>query len=46
MALGWTVAGMLEAERQFRQIIGYRDLATPGSGRGPSHWTRQSRTHS
>ena len=29
MALRWTAAGMLEAERQFRKIIGYRDLATP-----------------
>ncbi len=28
MALRWTAAGMLEAERQFRRIIGYRDLAT------------------
>jgi putative transposase len=28
MALHWTAAGMLEAERQFRKIIGYRDLAT------------------
>jgi hypothetical protein len=27
MALGWTAAGMLEAERQFRRIIRYRDLA-------------------
>ena len=27
MALRWTAAGMLEAERQFRCIIGYRDLA-------------------
>ena len=27
MALRWTAAGMLEAERQFRGIIGYRDLA-------------------
>src|SRR6266545_3362131 len=27
MALRWTAAGMLEAERQFRMIIGYRDLA-------------------
>jgi len=26
--LRWTAAGMLEAERQFRRIIGYRDLAT------------------
>ena len=28
MALRWTAAGMLEAERQFRKVIGYRDLAT------------------
>ncbi len=27
MALRWTAAGMLEAERQFRRIIGYRRLA-------------------
>ena len=27
MALRWIAAGMLEAERQFRRIIGYRDLA-------------------
>jgi transposase-like protein len=27
MALRWTAAGMLEAERQFRRIMGYRDLA-------------------
>jgi hypothetical protein len=27
MALRWTAAGMLEAEPQFRRIIGYRDLA-------------------
>ena len=27
MALRWTVAGMLEAEPQFRRIIGYCDLA-------------------
>jgi putative transposase len=26
-ALRWTAAGMVEAERQFRRIIGYRDLA-------------------
>jgi putative transposase len=31
MALRWTAAGMLEAERQFRKIIGYRDLATSPS---------------
>ena len=27
MALRWTAAGMLEAEAQFRKIIGYRQLA-------------------
>jgi transposase-like protein len=27
MALRWTAAGMLEAESQFRRIVGYRDLA-------------------
>jgi transposase-like protein len=27
MSLRWTAAGMLEAERQFRRVIGYRDLA-------------------
>jgi hypothetical protein len=27
MCLRWTAAGMLEAERQFRRIIGYQDLA-------------------
>ncbi len=28
MALRWTAVGMLEAERQFRRIIGYQQLAT------------------
>jgi hypothetical protein len=27
MCLRWTAAGMLEAEQQFRRIIGYGDLA-------------------
>ena len=27
MCLRWTAAGMLEAERQFRRIVGYRELA-------------------
>jgi len=27
MCLRWTAAGMLEAEQQFRKIIGYPDLA-------------------
>ncbi len=27
MGLRWTAAGMLEAERQFRKVIGYKDLA-------------------
>jgi putative transposase len=28
MCLRWTAAGMLEDERQFRKVIGYRDLAS------------------
>jgi hypothetical protein len=28
MCLRWTAAGMLEAERQFRKIIGYKHLAS------------------
>jgi putative transposase len=28
MCLRWTAAGMLEAERQFRRVIGHPDLAT------------------
>jgi putative transposase len=28
MAMRWTAAGMLEAEQQFRRVVGYRDLAT------------------
>jgi len=27
MCLRWTAAGMLEAEQQFRKVIGYTDLA-------------------
>jgi len=27
MALRWTAAGMLQAERQFRKIVGYKQLA-------------------
>jgi putative transposase len=27
MCLRWTAAGMLEAERQFRRVIGHKDLA-------------------
>ena len=27
MCLRWTAAGMFEAERQFRKVVGYRDLA-------------------
>jgi hypothetical protein len=26
MRMRWTAAGLFEAERQFRKIIGYRDL--------------------
>jgi putative transposase len=50
MALRWTAAGMLEAERQFRRIIGYRDLAslvlaierdlTPHDGPAPTEEAR------
>jgi hypothetical protein len=41
MALRWTAAGMLEAERQFRRIIGYRDLAKLAVAieRDPAHTT-------
>ena len=27
MCLRWTAAGMLEAEQQFRRVIGYQELA-------------------
>ena len=27
MCLGWTAAGMIEAEAQFRRVIGHPDLA-------------------
>jgi putative transposase len=27
MGLRWTAAGMLEAEKQFRKVIGFKDLA-------------------
>lgn len=27
MSLRWTAAGMLEAEKKFRKVIGYKDLA-------------------
>ena len=29
MGLRWTAAGMLEAEKQFRKVIGYTDLPAP-----------------
>ena len=49
MCLRWTAAGMLEAETQFRRIIGYRDLATLAvaverdlaTHRTPTHTTSQ-----
>jgi transposase-like protein len=41
MALRWTAAGMLEAERQFRKIIGYRDLATLVTAIERDHDTRR-----
>jgi hypothetical protein len=44
MCLRWTAAGMLEAERQFRRIVGYRDLASsrsPSSVRSPQSVTSE-----
>jgi putative transposase len=32
MCLRWTAAGMLEAETQFRKVIGYTDLAKLATG--------------
>jgi putative transposase len=40
MALGWTAAGMLEAERRFRKVIGHRDLATLLIATGRDHHRR------
>ena len=31
MGLRWTAAGMLEAEKQFRKVIGYTDLPSSPS---------------
>ena len=28
MILRWTAAGVLEADRNFRQVVGYRELST------------------
>jgi hypothetical protein len=42
MALRWTAAGMLEAEQQFRRVIGYRELAklaSPSSATSPQRHT-------
>jgi len=44
MALRWTAAGMLEAEQQFRKIIGYRNLATLVIAIEPDHDRRRA-TH-
>jgi hypothetical protein len=52
MCLRWTAAGMLEAEQQFRRIIGYRDLATLANAverhvateRASTHTTARRRT--
>jgi putative transposase len=44
MALRWTAAGMLEAERQFRKIIGYRDLATLVVAIERDHYRRRAHT--
>jgi transposase-like protein len=52
MALRWTAAGMLEAEQQFRRIVGYRDLASlavaierelnPHHQTDPAHTTKEA----
>ena len=52
MCLRWTAAGMLEAEQQFRKIIGYRDLAKLATRverdlaaqRTPTHTTTREET--
>ena len=52
MCLRWTAAGMLEAEQQFRKIIGYRDLAKLATRverdlaaqRTPAHTTTREET--
>ena len=36
MALRWTAAGFLEAEKSFRRIRGYRDLWVRAAALGPS----------
>jgi putative transposase len=47
MALRWTAAGMLEAEQQFRRIIGYHDLATLVAAieRHPAHRRHTNTAH-
>jgi len=46
MGLRWTAAGMLEAEQQFRRVIGYRDLANLAVAieRDPARTTNPSPT--
>ena len=52
MCLRWTAAGMLEAEQQFRKIIGYSDLAKLATRverdlaahRAPTHTTTREET--
>jgi hypothetical protein len=45
MALRWTAAGMLEAERQFRKIIGCRDLAALVVAIERDHESRRDAAH-
>lgn len=53
MCLRWTAAGMLEAETQFRKIIGYSDLAKLAvaverdlaAQRAPIHTATKEDTH-
>ena len=52
MCLRWTAAGMLEAEQQFRKVIGYSDLAKLANAverdltaqRTPAHTTTTQQT--
>jgi hypothetical protein len=40
----WTAAGMLEAEQQFRRIVGYSDLAKLVTAIERRHLTLESQT--
>lgn len=40
----WVAAGMLEAERNFRRVRGYKDMPTPRRRPRPSHPRRSRHT--